>query len=317
MIRILSIAFLAFAILFIASPVLQAQYTIEQTINAGYNPWIKGQSFTPNIGIQPNPGPVTTLDLAQVTFYYSGQGWSGPTSNFYLNIYDGDPVNGTGVFVGSSTNTVDIATLSNFDPITWTFSGLTLNYTQQYFALVSSTNTTGGFDCYCGMRESGQTDPYTGGTSIAGITGDPAGYHVKPTVDLAFKIDLTGVQKPFVDIKCNGGDSAVMVPAGTNVKIDYDVVSGSAAGTPVDIWIVLITPFGPFSYNGTGPVFGWNMGFGHVYSTGPLADVSGTALDHAVPLGSYKGHLGLDGVANGQLDLGAILLKDTVDFTVY
>jgi len=240
MTRFYCIVFLALATVFIAAPAIQAQYTIEQTIDAGYNPWIKGQSFTPNIGVVPNPGSVSTLDLATITLYRSAQGWSGPTSNFYLNIYDGDPVNGAGKFIGSSIDRVDVATLKDFDPIKWTFDNLALDYTHEYWALVSSTNTSGGFDVYCGMRESGQTDPYTGGTSIAGITSDPSGYHVKATIDLAFKIELelgaliadtdqlsesTGGQ---VNLSLNAG----LANAGRFFLI-LGTVSGTAPGTPL------------------------------------------------------------------------------------
>lgn len=190
MTRILRIPLLALALALCAAPMVEAQYLIQQTINAGYNPWIKGQTFTPQIGITPDPGPVLTLDLTDITLYRSQQPWFGPTSNFYLNIYDANPITGGGQFVGSSSNAIDVAPLGNMAPMKWLFDDLTLKYTHEYWALVSSTNTTGGLDVYCGMRESGGTDPYVGGTSIAGITTDYAGYHVKPTIDLAFDIML-------------------------------------------------------------------------------------------------------------------------------
>ena len=171
-------------------PNLRAEYLIEQTVSGGYNPWIKGQTFTPGIGIDPDPGPVSAMDLTGIVFYRSSQGWSGPTRHFYLNIYDGDPVNGAGAFVGSSINSIDVAPLDNHNPMIWNFDQISLDYDHEYWALVSSTETDGGFDVWCGMRESNQTDPYAGGTSIAGISGDPGGYFVKPTIDLAFEIGL-------------------------------------------------------------------------------------------------------------------------------
>lgn len=216
--RILCFAFLIMVTVVCTAPTVQAQYIIEQTIDAGYNPWIKGQSFTPSIGIKPNPGTVATLDLTAITLYRSHQPWVGPTSRFYLNIYDGDPVNGSGVFVGSSTNSVDVAPLVDFDPMKWTFDNLSLNYTQEYWAIVSSTNSSGGFDVYCGMRESGQTDPYGGGTSIAGITTDPAGYHVKPTIDLAFYIEL--------DLSSLISDTTTLSES-TGGKVNFNLNAGS------------------------------------------------------------------------------------------
>jgi len=184
-------ALLAVVLAFVTAPAVQAQYLIQQTVNGGYNPWIKGQSFTPNVGITPSPGSVSNVNLTQVTLYRSNQGWSGPTSSFFLNIYDDDPVNGAGQFVGSSTNAIDVAPIGDFGALAWTFDDLTLSYTHTYWALVSSTNAAGGLDVYCGMRESGQGDPYAGGSSIAGITSNPGAFTVKPLIDLAFDIRLS------------------------------------------------------------------------------------------------------------------------------
>lgn len=112
MTRVLRRPLLAVALALCAAPLVEAQYLIQQTLGGGYNPWIKGQTFTPSIGVTPDPGSVSTLDLKDVTFYRSAQGWVGPTSNFYLNIYDANPITGGGVFVGSSTNAIDVAPLS-------------------------------------------------------------------------------------------------------------------------------------------------------------------------------------------------------------
>ena len=122
---------------------------------------------------------------------------------------------------------------------------------------------------------------------------------------------------PSVDVKCNGGDAGVQVPQGTNAKIDYSVVAGTAAGLPADLWIVMKTPFGFFSFDGLGPYSGWNYGLTHAFFTGGLVDTSGTALDRPLPLGAYKAFIGVDTVPNGVLDLGNIIKKDAVDFTVY
>jgi formylglycine-generating enzyme required for sulfatase activity len=123
-------------------------------------------------------------------------------------------------------------------------------------------------------------------------------------------------QTPSADIKCNGLDSGIIVTAGSNAKIDFAIVAGFAAGTPADIWIVLKTPFGFFTYDGSGAIAGWWFDLDHAYATGPLADAGDTVLDQTVPLGAYKAHVGIDNIANGLLDLGNILLNDVVDFRV-
>jgi hypothetical protein len=173
-------------------------YFVEQGLDGGYNPWVKGQVVTPGIGVVPDPGEVDTLALTSATFHRSADGWGGPTSRLYLNLYDDDPVNGTGQFVGSSLESIDVALLDNLDPIPWTFDHLTLDVDQPYWALVSTTATAGGLDVWCGMRESGASDPYAGGDSVTGIPGDQGGFHLKPTIDLAFAFEL--VLSAFADL---------------------------------------------------------------------------------------------------------------------
>jgi len=72
-------------------------------------------------------------------------------------------------------------------------------------------------------------------------TGTGAGFWSNGTMD---NWTLNGgTSTPSVDIKCNGADAGVQVPAGTNAKLDFDVVASTAAGTPVDIWLVRPVPF--------------------------------------------------------------------------
>lgn len=233
-----------------------AQYTIEQTLSGGYNRMIKGQTFTPSVGIVPNPGAVTTLDLTEIRFTRSMQSWVGPTSEFYLNIYDGDPVNGTGVFVGSSLESINVGGLGDYSPMRWSFAHLTLDYDHEYWALVSSTNTTGGFDVYCGMRE-GANDPYAGGTCIAGVAGDEGGYHVKPVHDLGFEMSF-GDSVPLT------ADATTLIgPLPGTVTFDFDAgianagdlyilacgTLGSAPGTPLPGGAVLPLNYDPVHVN--------------------------------------------------------------------
>jgi hypothetical protein len=208
----------------VAAPAVHAQYTIEQTLDGGYNPWIKGQSFTPGVGVSPDPGGAPTLDLTSITLFRNAGAWSGPTSDFHLNVYDGDPVGGSGALVGSSLGTVDVSLYGSKAPMTWEFAHLTLDTTQEYWALLSSTAGSGGLDVYCGMRESGSSDPYAGGTSVAGISGDPGGYHAKPTIDLAFAIELTDTQ-PLT------ADAETLFDGPGTVQFELDAGAAHAGGT--------------------------------------------------------------------------------------
>lgn len=289
-------------------------YMVEQTVNSGYNPWIKGQTFTPSIDIDPDPGTVSALDLTAVTFFRSSQGWAGPTSHFYLNIYDGDPVNGSGAIVGSSLNTVDVDPLGNFDPMTWTFDNLTLDYNHEYWALVSSTNTHGGFDVYCGMRESGG-DEYTGGTAIAGTSGDPFSYTVKSN-DIAFEILLldSGAK---VDVKCNGADAGAVVPSTDNATVTINVYAGDMGGVPVELWVLGMdkTTGGQYTYGYYGIPL-WLPGLCNTYFSGGLMDISETVLDQAMPAGQYEVYIAVDLWLNGKINIDFIHTYDMVDFEV-
>ena len=124
------------------------------------------------------------------------------------------------------------------------------------------------------------------------------------------------VMMPWLDTKCNGEDAAVTVPSGTNAKIDFSLVAGIGTGFAVDIWIVLRAPSGVYTYDGNGPLFGWNKGLNNAYSTGPLGNAFGTALDNAIPKGSYTAYIAIDTKANGRLDMGSIYSYDSVDFRV-
>ena len=133
---------------------------------------------------------------------------------------------------------------------------------------------------------------------------------------LVFFQPLCQAADPSVDIKCNGLDSGVIVKWGTNAKIDLTVTAGWAAGQSVDIWAVMKTPFGFFSYDGFGPYYGWNYGLLNAYFTGPLADMTDTILDHSLPSGTYKASVAIDTNANGRLDMGSLFTQDSVVFIV-
>jgi len=121
-------------------------------------------------------------------------------------------------------------------------------------------------------------------------------------------------QTPTVDIKCNGLDSGVLIDPGSNAKIDFSITAGSGLGNTVDIWIILETPTDYYSYNGFGPIQGWNKGIYNAYYTGSLADMTDTALDSSVPDGDYVAYVVIDAWADGFFDQNLIYTFDSVDF---
>jgi hypothetical protein len=125
------------------------------------------------------------------------------------------------------------------------------------------------------------------------------------------------VMDSWLDMKCNDSDGPVSVAAGDNVKLDYSLVAGINTGNAADIWIVAARQGGGYySYDGNGPINGWWPDLNHAYATGPLANAFGTALDQAIPPGTYRAVIAIDTNANGRLDMGAIYAYDIVDFRV-
>ncbi len=121
---------------------------------------------------------------------------------------------------------------------------------------------------------------------------------------------------PRLNVTVNGQNAGVLVVFTDNVRIDYTIKANGYTGEPVDVWFLMNTPFGLFFYDGSGPYSGWSLGTGAPFASGPLGDNKGTALDSMLPLGGYDVFLGLDKIANGRLDLGALKFVDNVDFTV-
>lgn len=125
---------------------------------------------------------------------------------------------------------------------------------------------------------------------------------------------------PWADMKVNGSDEDIIIPFGTNVKINYAVVAGSELGNDGDVWVAVQTPFNPprrfLTYDGEGPIQGWNLGLGNPLDSGPLGNYAGTALDSTLPRGSWRLYLAVDGVANGTPSPGDVIVIDTVDFDV-
>ncbi len=122
-----------------------------------------------------------------------------------------------------------------------------------------------------------------------------------------------GSQEPRLDIDCNGENGPIEVFEGTNCTITIDVEARGFLGYPVDVWVAIKAPSGTWW---TWQYGNWYPDLSHAAWSSGLLDWSGTVLDMALPLGSYKAYLALDTIVNGQLDLGAIYDMDVVEFDV-
>ena len=166
------------------------QFTITQTSGTdNFGSRSTGQTFTPNVGINPNPGTRTTIPLSQITLYAGNSGATAPSTTTYLNIYDGDP-NQSGQFVASSTNSIDTNGLTFRTPLVWTFAQPDLIYTREYWAVMSSTAAAGGLNIAVSLETEPRNGPpgpnvYTGGAGlIANIAKHPN------SVDCRFEIQF-------------------------------------------------------------------------------------------------------------------------------
>jgi hypothetical protein len=167
-----------------------AAFVISQpNTNGAFGNAATGQSFTPGVGISPDPGvSTTTIELTGVSFWSNGgsAAGSGDTNTIYLLIYDANPA-GTANLIGASTNFIDHnPNLAAGTELAWTFNNLTLNYNTTYFAMVAS-NTTGSLginDVGIGFQ-SQNTNPYAGGTAFIDNFVAAAGADLKFTATFA------------------------------------------------------------------------------------------------------------------------------------
>ncbi len=211
-----------------------------------------GQTFTPNVGIVPNPGNPTTLPLEVVTLYHGNTTSAAPSATTYLNIYDGDP-NATGKFIGSSDNAVDTRGLKFHDPMVWSFSKLQLAYTVKHWAVMSSTNVAGNLDIAVSLEtEPRAGNSYLGGAGlIANIVEHQTGVDAKFTFDF-----FTGIQGNFVvsNSGCAGsvGTPTLAAPLRPQVGRSFPIEFGNLAtggaliiflGASDTSWATLPLPF--------------------------------------------------------------------------
>ena len=131
-----------------ASLATAQQYRIEQSTGGhSFGGNSTGQTFTPNIGITPDPGSTEFVALEEFTLYQGNFGGSNRPPETFLNIYDGDPAAG-GSFVGSSLNSVDARLTRYQDPLRFVFAHTMLDYEREYWAILSSTRSSGALDVF-------------------------------------------------------------------------------------------------------------------------------------------------------------------------
>jgi hypothetical protein len=125
-----------------------------------------GQTFTPNVGISPNPGLLTTIELTSISFWSSGAATT-PNNTTYLHIYDAKPTATTGTLIGVSSNTIDTnPALPDNTKMTWTFNNLELDYDTKYWAVFANTTSKiTARSVGLGLQNSNE-NPYAGGSSL-------------------------------------------------------------------------------------------------------------------------------------------------------
>jgi hypothetical protein len=133
-----------------------------------------GQNFTTNVGISPDPGALTTIDLTSISFWSSGAATT-PNNTTYLHIYDARPTASVGNLIGVSSNTIDTSpALAADTKMTWTFNNLTLNFGTKYWAIFANTTSkVTALSVGLGLQIQ-NTNPYSGGTVLASNLGDVA-----------------------------------------------------------------------------------------------------------------------------------------------
>lgn len=107
------------------------------------------QSFTPNVGgiglsdtVADNAPLPSTVYLQSATFLKTpDSGTDSTDGQIYIDVYLGD--GNDGVYIGSSTNSIDVDAAASSSKMTWFFDNLNLDSTLEY-ALVFSTDAIAG-----------------------------------------------------------------------------------------------------------------------------------------------------------------------------
>ena len=137
--------------------------------------------------------------------------------------------------------------------------------------------------CAVGLATSLVLAAVLGGAFAAGIAGTP----------------------PVCDVKVNGSDTYITVPAGpNNVTVDWNLTANDWAGSDCDVFLLLmrlenLRPVGVWSLvNGTPSIVNGI----HPYMTGPLTDMSGSITLTIPPNILKKVWLAVDDNPNGVPD---------------
>ncbi len=268
MTRLLTLSLLALVAVLFAAPVAQAQYDITQSLgNDTFGSKSTGQTFTPNVGINPDPGAVTELDLTQITLYHGNYTANAPSATTYLVIYDGDP-NAGGNVIGASSNYIDTTTGLYFhSAMVWTFNNVTLNYVTEYWAVMESSDTGGLLDVAVSLETHDRNlgDVYTGGT---GLIANQAPH--SSSVDAKFEILLEDPPGAYAlaispDPLLAGQSGTFTVTNGTplaNTYLAYSLVGPGSTWVPaLNATLGLASPLraaGPTPTNASGTV-SWTL----------------------------------------------------------
>jgi len=230
------------------------------------------------------------------------------TGNFSSDIYNIDRAGGYTAYTNPSALSVYGMAMDDTNNVLWVWSQ------DGSGSLASAFDPSTG--TFTGESWDGGAAPYFGIAGGACIFDDPtygtvfAGMH-QATPDNVAVYEILPDPMPQLDITCNGQDAGVIVPDVSNAMLDIDIEARQGAGYNVDIWCVVQRGGARYYYDGAT----WSQTMA-AYHTGPLADVTETILDQAVPVGSYNAYLAIDTNANGVLDMGSIFDYDVVDFTV-
>ncbi|MCR9245560.1 MAG: hypothetical protein NXI31_11050 [bacterium] len=194
-----------------------------------------GQTFTPGMGVVPNPSGQGVLLLTEIDLYHGNFASANPSATTWLKIYDADPQNG-GNLIAISTNSVDTTNLTFRTLMTWTFPQIPLLLTTEYWAVMTTTATMNSVDpAEVSLETANRTIPspnaYAGGAGlIANIAKHPN------DVDARFEARFfNGVLGTFT-VSGSGCNSSVGLPTltaanppriGTSFVIDFGNLAGN------------------------------------------------------------------------------------------
>jgi hypothetical protein len=117
-----------------------------------------------------------------------------------------------------------------------------------------------------------------------------------------FRPSCSMTTPPSPDIKANNSDGPVTLSQKNPLSIVVKLNPGDRYGDHADWWIVVMTSFGPYSYDLGN--HSWIPGLSTVYQ-GPLRDIDATEIfnQSGLPTGSFTFYFGVDMNMNGSFDM--------------